>query len=187
MNEGASDRTSMREADNEAGGHMAAQLLTPRGEEPGKIRFRGVVGRCHRSSWRSSAGFERFVNTESSAGGNLGGSRRTLSVKSKLTQVGDPAAKRPDLAERSAKASVAFVCLKRGRGQPGTEASMRRKPGLSPKEAHARDGVVRTAIGRMLAAQYDLAEPLSERLENLLKRFENTDEGSVVDTRLTRS
>ena len=64
---------------------------------------------------------------------------------------------------------------------------MRRKPGLSPKEAHARDGVVRTAIGRMLAAQYDLAEPLSERLENLLKRFENTDEGSVVDTRRTRS
>ena len=55
---------------------------------------------------------------------------------------------------------------------------MRRKPGQSPKEVHARNWVVRTAIGRMLAAQYDLAAPLSERLENLLKRFENTEQAS---------
>src|SRR5260370_24995531 len=56
---------------------------------------------------------------------------------------------------------------------------MRRKPGPSPKEVHARNWVVRTAIGRMLAAQYDLAAPLCEYLENLLKRFENTDEFSA--------
>jgi hypothetical protein len=39
----------------------------------------------------------------------------------------------------------------------------------------------------MLAAQYDLAEPLSERLENLLKHFENSDKRSAVDTRGTPS
>jgi len=39
----------------------------------------------------------------------------------------------------------------------------------------------------MLAAQYDLAEPLSERLENLLKHFENSDGRSVVDIRRTPS
>jgi hypothetical protein len=41
----------------------------------------------------------------------------------------------------------------------------------------------------MLAAQYDLAAPLSERLENLLKRFENTDEfsaGPATPARWTR-
>jgi hypothetical protein len=53
---------------------------------------------------------------------------------------------------------------------------MRRKSSLSANEAHARDCVIRTAIGKMLAAQYDLAEPLSERLANLLRRFEATDE-----------
>jgi hypothetical protein len=57
---------------------------------------------------------------------------------------------------------------------------MRRKP----NEVHARDCVIRAAIGRMLAAQYDLAEPPSERLENLLKRFE-TDEISAVEIQRT--
>ena len=58
---------------------------------------------------------------------------------------------------------------------------MRRKSALSANEAHARDRVIRTAIGRMLAAQYDLAEPLCERLENLLKRFEGSDEIRAVE------
>jgi hypothetical protein len=48
---------------------------------------------------------------------------------------------------------------------------VRRKPQLSLKEARARNRVVRTAIGRILAAQYDLAEPLTERLENLLTKI----------------
>jgi hypothetical protein len=64
---------------------------------------------------------------------------------------------------------------------------MRRKPGVSAKEAHARDCVIRTAIGRMLAAQYDLAEPLSERLENLLKRFEKTDQMSAFEIQRTQA
>jgi hypothetical protein len=58
---------------------------------------------------------------------------------------------------------------------------MRHKSGLPPKEARARDRVVQMAIGRMLSAQYDLAAPLSERLENLLKRLENTDEIPAVN------
>jgi hypothetical protein len=52
---------------------------------------------------------------------------------------------------------------------------MRRKP----NEAHARDCAIRAAIGRMLAAQYGLAEPLPERLEKLLKRFEIDDISAV--------
>jgi hypothetical protein len=50
---------------------------------------------------------------------------------------------------------------------------MRRKSSASLKEAHARDSVVRTAIGRMLCAQYDLAAPLPARLEQLLRQFED--------------
>jgi hypothetical protein len=61
-----------------------------------------------------------------------------------------------------------------------------RNSGLSPSDAHARDRVIRTAIGQMLAAQYDLAEPLSEGLESLLTRFENVDEVSAVDIAHTR-
>ena len=48
---------------------------------------------------------------------------------------------------------------------------MHRKSALSANEANARDRAIGTAIGRMLAAQYDLAEPLSDRLANLLIRF----------------
>jgi hypothetical protein len=62
---------------------------------------------------------------------------------------------------------------------------MRRKSGSSANEA--RDCVIRTAIGRMLAAQYDLAEPLSERIENLLKRFEDADEIGTVEIQRTRA
>jgi hypothetical protein len=61
------------------------------------------------------------------------------------------------------------------------EDDVRRSSGSSPSETRARDGAIRTAIGRMLAAQYDLAEPLSERLESLLRRFENIDEIRAVD------
>jgi hypothetical protein len=64
---------------------------------------------------------------------------------------------------------------------------MRRKPGVSANEAHARDCVIRTAIGRVLAAQYDLEEPLSERLENLLKRCEGADEIGVVEIQRTQA
>ena len=56
---------------------------------------------------------------------------------------------------------------------------MRRKPYLSPKEANARGDVVRTAIGRMIAAQWDLAEPLSDRLDQLLKRLEAIEVNAV--------
>jgi len=57
---------------------------------------------------------------------------------------------------------------------------MRRKLGVLPQEAHARDCAIRAAIGRMLAAQYDLAEPLTDRLANLLNRLEITHEISAV-------
>lgn len=63
---------------------------------------------------------------------------------------------------------------------------MRRKSGLSAKEARARDCVIRTAIGRMLSAQYDVAARLPDRLETLLKRLENIDEISAVDTHRTQ-
>jgi hypothetical protein len=53
---------------------------------------------------------------------------------------------------------------------------MRRKSALSANGANARDRVIRAAIGKMLAQQYDLAEPLSDRLANLLRRFEAGDE-----------
>jgi hypothetical protein len=59
---------------------------------------------------------------------------------------------------------------------------MRRKQ----RGAHARDCLIRTAIGRMLAAQYDLSEPLSERLETLLRRFENTDDIGAAETPLVQ-
>jgi len=52
---------------------------------------------------------------------------------------------------------------------------MARQQAASSKEAHARDCIIRAAIGRMLSAQFDLAEPLPDRLESLLKRIENAD------------
>jgi hypothetical protein len=58
---------------------------------------------------------------------------------------------------------------------------MHRKAGQSAREGSARNCVLRAAIGRMLAAQYDLAQPLPERLENLLARIENADEISAVE------
>ena len=60
---------------------------------------------------------------------------------------------------------------------------MRRKSGSSQREIDARDCVIRTAIGRMLSAQYDLTEPLSDRLEQLLKRVENLEDIGAVETR----
>jgi hypothetical protein len=58
---------------------------------------------------------------------------------------------------------------------------MRRKPSASLKGASARDSVMRTEIGRMLAAQYDLAAPLPARLEHLMRRLE--DESATVEPR----
>jgi hypothetical protein len=51
---------------------------------------------------------------------------------------------------------------------------MRCRPALARNQIQARDGSIRTAIGRMLAAQYDLAEPLSAPLVALLRRLEQT-------------
>ena len=58
--------------------------------------------------------------------------------------------------------------------------------GASSKEAHARDRIIRAAIGRMLSAQYDLAEPLPDRLESLLKRIEKADQISSGDIECTK-
>jgi len=58
---------------------------------------------------------------------------------------------------------------------------MRRKPSASLKGAYARDSAIRTAIGRMLAAQYDLAAPLPAGLAHLLRRLE--DESAAVRPR----
>jgi hypothetical protein len=44
------------------------------------------------------------------------------------------------------------------------------------KADSASDRAIRTAIGRVLQAQYDLAAPLPESLENLLRGLENADE-----------
>jgi hypothetical protein len=57
-----------------------------------------------------------------------------------------------------------------------------RRSGLSLKEAHAhvRDLTIRTTIGRTLSTHYNLAEPLSDRLEQLLKRLEHADEFSAA-------
>jgi hypothetical protein len=54
------------------------------------------------------------------------------------------------------------------------EGNMRRKSVPSRSEIQARDRLIRAALGRMLVAQYDLAEPLSERLAALLRRFEES-------------
>jgi hypothetical protein len=51
---------------------------------------------------------------------------------------------------------------------------MHQRPALSRNQIQARDGSIRTAIGRMLAAQHDLAEPLSAPLAALLRRLEHT-------------
>jgi hypothetical protein len=53
---------------------------------------------------------------------------------------------------------------------------MGRKPSIFASEVQARDGAIRGALGRLLRAQYDLAEPLPERLAALVKRFQSTDE-----------
>ena len=64
---------------------------------------------------------------------------------------------------------------------------MRRKPGLtrnealSRKQAEVRDCGIRTAIGRMLGAQFDLAQPLSDRLEDLLRRLDGGDEMNALE------
>jgi hypothetical protein len=66
------------------------------------------------------------------------------------------------------------------------EDNMRRKPGLSRSEIRARDRLIRTALGRVLAAQYDLAEPPSERLAALLERFEETSDIGADKTALVQ-
>jgi hypothetical protein len=47
-------------------------------------------------------------------------------------------------------------------------------PALARNQIQARDGSIRTTIGRMLAAQHDLAEPLSAPLVALLRRLEQS-------------
>jgi hypothetical protein len=59
---------------------------------------------------------------------------------------------------------------------------MRRNPGLLRNEIQARDCLIRTAIGRTLVAQYDLAAPLSGRLAALLRRFEGADEIGALES-----
>jgi hypothetical protein len=51
------------------------------------------------------------------------------------------------------------------------------RPSVFSAEFHARDGAIRNAIGRMLRAQYDVAEPLPEQLANLVKRLDGADAG----------
>jgi hypothetical protein len=63
---------------------------------------------------------------------------------------------------------------------------MRRKSGTSRREFRARDSVIRTAIGRMLSAQYEVTEPLSDRLAQLVKRLENSDQVDTIETRRAR-
>ena len=63
------------------------------------------------------------------------------------------------------------------------EGIMGRKNGAWRREVDARDHVIRTAIGRMLSAQYDLTEPLPDRLEFLLKRFERAEVARAVEIR----
>jgi hypothetical protein len=60
---------------------------------------------------------------------------------------------------------------------------MRRKIGVSLKEANARarDCAIRAAIGKALSAQYNLAEPLSDRLEQLLKRLDHAHEFNAIE------
>jgi hypothetical protein len=59
---------------------------------------------------------------------------------------------------------------------------MHRKIGVSLKEANARarDSATRTAIGKALSAQYDLAEPLSDRIGQLLKCLEHAGEFNAI-------
>jgi hypothetical protein len=66
------------------------------------------------------------------------------------------------------------------------EENMRRRIGVLAKEFHTRDCAIQTAIGRMLAAQHDLAEPLSDRLKHLLKRLENSDKRSAAGIQLAQ-
>jgi hypothetical protein len=53
---------------------------------------------------------------------------------------------------------------------------MGRKPTVFTSEVQAREDAIRSAIGRVLRTQYDLAEPLPERLAGLVKRLESADE-----------
>jgi hypothetical protein len=66
------------------------------------------------------------------------------------------------------------------------KGSARRKPHASASVESARDSAIRAEIGRMLRAQYDLAAPLPERLQNLLRRLGNADEGVALIPRNSR-
>jgi hypothetical protein len=57
----------------------------------------------------------------------------------------------------------------------GHRIRTRRKPCAWTADS-ARDRAIQTAIGRVLQTQYDLAAPLPERLETLLKRLEDANE-----------
>ena len=62
------------------------------------------------------------------------------------------------------------------------------RPRAFSAEFQAHDCAIRNAIGRMLRAQYDVAEPLPKRLANLVKRLDGTDARAAVPTRrMTRS
>jgi hypothetical protein len=69
---------------------------------------------------------------------------------------------------------------------------MRRRLGRSRNHLQVRDAIIQTAIGRMLATQYDLAEPLPAPLADLLTRLKQTDAigadgNSPSGTRLART
>jgi hypothetical protein len=49
------------------------------------------------------------------------------------------------------------------------------RPSAFSAELHARDSAIRTVIGRMIRAQYDVAEPLPKQLVNLVKRLDGVD------------
>ena len=46
------------------------------------------------------------------------------------------------------------------------------RPSVFSAEIQARDDAIRNAIGRMLRAQYDIAEPLPNSSPNLVKRLD---------------
>ena len=58
---------------------------------------------------------------------------------------------------------------------------MGRKSCVSSRAARARDGAIRTAIGCVLSAHYDVAEALPEHLQDLLKQLEGADESAAAE------
>jgi hypothetical protein len=83
---------------------------------------------------------------------------------------------KPVLAERTRKDACCIHVSDAVEQAQVMEDNMARRPGASQKAVHARYCMIQAAIGRMLSAQYDLKEPLTDHLENLLRRIENADE-----------